>query len=907
MRYCEIITATQDRSRKKGFCRFGSERNGTAHESKTAEPTYVAIVGNLERRWIINMKTKKQLSIYLAAALCTGLLALIVCWLGKYEPFGSRDIVSADAKIQYIDLFAYLKDVLTGKQSVEYSFSKTLGGGMIAVFAYYLASPFNLIILFFKKENLYSFYTIVWILKMMCASTTCAIFLLNRFRKMKVEFVLLLSVSYAMMQYNIGQAKNIMWLDGVYMLPLILLGVYRLVESRKKLLLIFAVGVAIICNWYTGAVDCAFSFFYLLYEIGIGEKVADKQGVKLHTLFGTYVYCMAVGVCLSSFLFLPTAFSMAGGRGGLELEELNAALQAEPWNIFQGFVVGARSTKGMASLYCGSIVLIGATASFFLEESGKKKLCKVLLLIFGFMMLYWEPLYFMFSLFKSVGSYDYRYSYLSIMILIILAAEYYKEQKVNIRVLAIAGILSLAVIGSGSMRDINNTEQVVITLVFTLVTCILLFRNQQVSGKKIKPLLSGLLLLCLGGELSTNMYLLIQNYTDYGAVQFTAYAKAQQEQIQQLKEKDSGFYRINQIETFNMSGKRATVNFNEALAYNYYSIDGYTSDPNEVERSLLDKLGYRKKGNNMCVTNTSILTADSLLGVKYILSEEDVPGTQKVKEVQEANGKTVYENPYVLPLMFAVPQESTNVKIKDKNPFDYQNELYSQLIGRNVQLYSKMESKSTVEGNSITYYINYPKETTLGYWYIKTKKHFMANAYVGEEFCAEVGRGKQPNILWLDGSKDKIVALKDINNISSLKKSVFYALDIQEWETVCTYIQTKSGKNIQAEEGKITCSAISDGGEALLVSVPYENGWRAYVNGEKAEIDLVDDGFMAVSLMAGNNNVEFIYQMPGKYAGMALSVFGILNVLLLWRKSKRDKKKKEENKIGENIINNTML
>lgn len=853
------------------------------------------------------MKTKKQLSIYLATALYTGLLALIVCWLGKYEPFGSRDIVSADAKIQYIDLFAYLKDVLTGKQSVEYSFSKTLGGGMIAVFAYYLASPFNLIILFFKKENLYSFYTIVWILKMMCASTTCAIFLLNRFRKMKVEFVLLLSVSYAMMQYNIGQAKNIMWLDGVYMLPLILLGVYRLVESRKKLLLIFAVGVAIICNWYTGAVDCAFSFFYLLYEIGIGEKVADKQGVKLHTLFGTYVYCMAVGVCLSSFLFLPTAFSMAGGRGGLELEALNAALQVEPWNIFQGFVVGARSTKGMASLYCGSIVLIGATASFFLEESGKKKLCKVLLLIFGFMMLYWEPLYFMFSLFKSVGSYDYRYSYLSIMILIILAAEYYKEQKVNIRVLAIAGILSLAVIGSGSMRDINNTEQVVITLVFTLVTCILLFRNQQVSGKKIKPLLSGLLLLCLGGELSTNMYLLIQNYTDYGAVQFTAYAKAQQEQIQQLKEKDSGFYRINQIETFNMSGKRATVNFNEALAYNYYSIDGYTSDPNEVERSLLDKLGYRKKGNNMCVTNTSILTADSFLGVKYILSEEDVPGTQKVKEVQEANGKTVYENPYVLPLMFAVPQESTNVKIKDKNPFDYQNELYSQLIGRNVQLYSKMESKSTVEGNSITYYINYPKETTLGYWYIKTKRHFMANAYVGEEFCAEVGRGKQPNILWLDGSKDKIVALKDINSISSLKKSVFYALDIQEWETVCTYIQTKSGKNIQAEEGKITCSAISDGGEALLVSVPYENGWRAYVNGEKAEIDLVDDGFMAVSLMAGNNNVEFIYQMPGKYAGMALSVFGILNVLLLWRKSKRDKKKKEENKIGENIINNTML
>ncbi len=63
---------------------------------------------------------------------------------------------------------------------------------------------------------------------------TCSIFLRNRFKNLEIAVVMALSLGYGMMQYNIAQASNIMWLDGVYMLPLILLGVHQLVNENKK-------------------------------------------------------------------------------------------------------------------------------------------------------------------------------------------------------------------------------------------------------------------------------------------------------------------------------------------------------------------------------------------------------------------------------------------------------------------------------------------------------------------------------------------------------------------------------------------------------------------------------------------------------------------------------------------------
>lgn len=62
-------------------------------------------------------------------------------------------MASHDASVQYLDFYSYFKDVLSGKNNITYTFSKTLGGNNIGVFSYYLTSPFMLLCVFSKRHS----------------------------------------------------------------------------------------------------------------------------------------------------------------------------------------------------------------------------------------------------------------------------------------------------------------------------------------------------------------------------------------------------------------------------------------------------------------------------------------------------------------------------------------------------------------------------------------------------------------------------------------------------------------------------------------------------------------------------------------------------------------------------------
>ena len=117
----------------------------------------------------------------LACFFTSTLILMILFTIYHYAPFGNNSLATMDANIQYIDFFAYLKDVLAGKNNISYSFGKTLGGTNAAVFSYYLASPLNLLVIFFSKSNLHSFFDILVAIKCGIAAVTMHIFLRERF------------------------------------------------------------------------------------------------------------------------------------------------------------------------------------------------------------------------------------------------------------------------------------------------------------------------------------------------------------------------------------------------------------------------------------------------------------------------------------------------------------------------------------------------------------------------------------------------------------------------------------------------------------------------------------------------------------------------------------------------------
>mgnify|MGYP002773894667 CR=1 FL=1 len=118
------------------------------------------------------MSKRKKASIVVISSLCTLSLLLMIMYIQGLIPFGNdKSLASMDAHIQYIDLYAYLKDVILGKNSFSYTFSNMLGGSSLAIFSYYLSSPINLLVIFSFYPSAMHFVNII----LLKAATLCGL------------------------------------------------------------------------------------------------------------------------------------------------------------------------------------------------------------------------------------------------------------------------------------------------------------------------------------------------------------------------------------------------------------------------------------------------------------------------------------------------------------------------------------------------------------------------------------------------------------------------------------------------------------------------------------------------------------------------------------------------------------
>ena len=206
------------------------------------------------------MKKNNELnkSLYIISFFVTTLVYIVICIISNVYPFGDRSNLIWDLDIQYVEFFSYLKKLLEGNASLGYSMSKSLGGSLLAVFGYYLSSPLNILVVFFSQENLQLFVFVITLLKIGLASSFFSIYLHNRFDKISSLYCIVFSIFYALSQYMFCQMTNIMWLDGVYLLPIILLGVWKYIKENKLCLLYFSIACSVLFNWYTGYMYCLF-------------------------------------------------------------------------------------------------------------------------------------------------------------------------------------------------------------------------------------------------------------------------------------------------------------------------------------------------------------------------------------------------------------------------------------------------------------------------------------------------------------------------------------------------------------------------------------------------------------------------------------------------------------------------
>ena len=203
---------------------------------------------------------------YLLAFFIPMLIVIIADIALGVHPFGDRAVLIIDSYHQYAPFFSDYYDKIVNGGSLLYSWNGGLGINFLAVIAYYLASPLNLLILLFPRALLIEAFTIVLILKISLSGLSFAYYISKHYKKYDITIVYF-SVFYALSGWVLGYNWNIMWLDCIYLLPLIILGLERLIREGRGFLYGVSLAACIFCNYYISIMVCIFLvlYFFVLF------------------------------------------------------------------------------------------------------------------------------------------------------------------------------------------------------------------------------------------------------------------------------------------------------------------------------------------------------------------------------------------------------------------------------------------------------------------------------------------------------------------------------------------------------------------------------------------------------------------------------------------------------------------
>ncbi len=168
---------------------------------------------------------------------------------------------------------------------------------------------------------------------------------------------------------------------------------------------------------------------------------------------------------------------------------------------------------------------------------------------------------------------------------------------------------------------------------------------------------------------------------------------------------------------------------------------------------------------------------------------------------------------------------------------------------------------------------------------------FTYDYYVSKEDCDTVYENERANMmlkaLVLDDEQIKKYADKlGLINVTNDE----YYLDTISYEDDAKERALSAAHYFSHDKKGFTAKIHLERDNLVFFSVPYEEGWTAYVNGKPAKIEKVNVGFMAVVAEKGKNTIRFVYHTPGLKIGVVISVSAafifVVYLLLIkqWRK-----------------------
>lgn len=854
-------------------------------------------------------------------------------------PFGERTILTVDLYHQYCPFLVAFRDKVLSGQSLFYSWNDGLGQEYYAAYANYAASPLNIFALLFDAKTMPVFIALVSCLRAGLASVFMLLFLSANDNKRMDNITVVFSASYALCGWFISFFWNIMWCDAVVLLPLIMLGLRRLLLERKCGLYTVCLAIAIVSNYYAGYFLCLFLVLFApCYYICLfsREKPKGDPGRLCFKTFAGSAIRFAVSSLLAAAataaITVPTYLILRNCSATGDEFKADYALQNNLFDFLGRLMVAANPNirDGMANVYSGLVIVLLLPLFFLLPaRTGIKLKHKI---VFGVLtaVMYLSftnrTLNFIWHGMHFPNQIPYRESFLMSFLLVFIGFLTIRRIR-SLGAKYVAGSILSSVFflilyekfGTGN----EGYLQIGVTLLFLIIQGAALYTVSNINSGKSEFFCETLLTVTMMVEMFAASLITIGLVCYHeGFTHYAPYGRHKNEVAAYAEE---------------VEGTEGHMNFERSELFpnnvcdlqSLYNVKGLSIFSSTARESFIKYVrNYGFHNNNINGLRNAGLTrvTATLFNVRNLIETDKTQAVPDLFEKEYSDDTiTSWGNPDALSVGYMTdpavisyaPDYDNDIDVFDKTN-KWLESMGATSAYKKVKMHSKPSAGLTTQdsyndvlvynstNNSKEFNINLSvDEADIGsdiYIYINAKKGGNVTITSGENVRKFEIRSYQIITLGVFNGKPIEIQIKYSENPGASLFVYGYQLDQDGYRGM---LGALSDEQLQVTSYDTTSlsghiDVIEDG--LLFLTIPYAEGWSAEVDGEPCEIVSVQDAFMGLMLEKGSHDITITYAPAGVRAGIlvsAVSVFAIalINIIpmIFIRKKKSDEPAEAEN------------
>lgn len=844
-------------------------------------------------------------------------IMLIYFMVRRMFPFGNSSLLTVDLGQQYIDFYSFYRSTLLHHWStIFYSFTKDLGGDMYGTWAYYLFSPFNLLLLFTPGKWLSFGVMLITLLKIGCSGMAFA-FLLTKTNWQKGYLIPAFSVAYALNGYVTANLLNVMWLDALVALPLVALGIEKIFTAHKFSFYTTWLAFILIVNYYMGYMICILACLFFVWALIVHWPNKKQTGMAIkHFVSGSLL-----AGAIAAVVLLPTFFQLTQSKGTYTQHTVQWRFEYQPIKMIAKFITGCfnfeQMPKGTPNLFVGALALIGVVVYFMQKRkniSWREKIATLGVSAILFFSMCYQPLDLLWHGMQFPVWYPYRFSYIACFWLILIAARGLKQfHELSIFQLIVSLTIIMLISGYAycHLKSFNflDSKQILISTLFGILFLALL---SLYSTKT--TLINMLLLLACCADMTINAVISLNKISYVPQSDFARYTLALDKDIKQLRPTGKQFYRI---------GKTFLRTKNDAMQTDYYGTDQFNSMLEPDVPKLMGNLG-QAAGDGFVTYSNGTLFTDSLLGIKYILQQRPVPlmnsypnsatdpilppaGYRPDLIFDQRVGQTAliknYQNNNALPLGFAASNAIKHIQLNSDEPIINQNIIAQNLLPHQHNLLFLADNNTEMvlnnvqdDGND-----NYAKINNSAPGWLSV--HFTPRT--NDPYYLTIGpalanknvslaiNGK--NIQQYDTFQNTVVVtlcakqknIPQTLNITLNKNSLWlqncnlYYLKQNQLKQLTTKLKQHAWHITHFSNVHITGNIVTDKNEMLMTTIPYAQGWHIKVDGHNVKPVKLLGLFTGINLKPGKHQINCTYWPPYFILGSIITLSALIGIVIL--------------------------